>query len=82
MNKDYILFNLREALEQLNDTIISLENNDGYGIEEYEVDIKHLYHHINTAWNAKKATEKQGTECSERNFLKWRNFPQDVDMTF
>jgi hypothetical protein len=52
MNKKYTLYNLKEAKEQLDEVLLELENNSEYDFGEFSVDIQHLYHHINTAWNA------------------------------
>jgi hypothetical protein len=80
MNKDYMLYNLREALEQLTSTIDELETDEDYGKEAYLVEMQHLYHHINTAWNARDSTKKESMECSESSFEKWRQFPPDIYM--
>lgn len=80
MNKEFILFNLKEALEQLTETINELENDDKYDYGNYVVEMEHLYHHINTAWNAQDSTEQESIECSEKNFNKWREFPKDINM--
>lgn len=75
MNRSFILFNLREALEELQSTIAKLETTPDYDSEEYVVAMSHLYHHINTAWNARDTTEKEAYECSEKDFWMWRKFP-------
>ena len=80
MNKGYVLYNLKEALEQLTETIKGLENQNDYGLPEFKVEMEHLYHHLNTAWNAQNSTEQQSKECSEENFLLWREFPDDDDL--
>ncbi len=78
MNKDYVLFNLREAQEELLSTIRSMETEPDYGEGEFSVAMMHLYHHINTAWNAREATAKQAEDCSEQDFNAWRRFPSDL----
>ncbi len=80
MNKKYTLYNLKEAKEQLDEILLELENNSEYDFGEFSVDIQHLYHHINTAWNAQNSSEKESNECSEVNFNKWRKFPNDIDL--
>jgi len=77
MNKEYVLYNLKEAKEQITKTIYDLENNGEYDFSEFRVEMEHLYHHINTAWNAQNSTEKESYECSEENFQQWRKFPSD-----
>lgn len=81
MNKEYILFHLSEALEELSRTINEIKTDKEYGQEEYSVAMQHLYNHVNTAWNARDASESRAAECSEEDFYKWRQFPVDIDMS-
>lgn len=81
MTKDYLLWNLREASEELTRTIHDLETDSDYGNEELAVALNHLYHHLNTAWNARHASRARVQECSAEDFLAWRQFPADIDMT-
>ncbi len=79
MNKEYILYNLKEALEQLSNTIHELEKDKDYEYGDFRVDMEHLYHHVNTAWNAQNSSAQESCECSESNFNRWRQFPKDMD---
>lgn len=40
----------------------------------------HLYNHLNTAWNARNATDEETTTLTEEQFYRWRQFPTDIDM--
>ena len=80
MNKDYILINLREAKEELERTISEIENDPEYGHGDYVTAISHLYHHINTAWNARDASERDADECTQENFDEWRKFPDEEEV--
>ena len=80
MNKDYIKYNLNEALDQISNILKDLETQDDYGIGEFSVDIQHTFHHINTAWNARNSSESDSAKCSERLFYKWRDLPKDIYM--
>ena len=80
MNKDYMLYNLKEACKQLNEIIKELETNSDYNYGECIIDMQHTYHHLNTAWNAKESTKEEANECSKDNFAKWRQFPDDIYM--
>ena len=79
MNREYVLWNLREASEELRMLIAGLET--GEGVEEFHVGVTHLYHHLNTAWNARDASDSEARECSGADFLKWRQFPTDIDLS-
>jgi hypothetical protein len=74
MNRRAILFNLREAAEELNRTIQELETDSKYNQEDFQVAMGHLYHHLNTAWNGRNQTHKQFKEAD--NFDKFQQFPK------
>ena len=78
MNTNYLLFNLREAREQLDQTIAALETDSDYGEPELSVEMAHLYHHVNTAWNARNSTAAQSNLCSDEDFNKWSRYPSDL----
>ena len=80
MNKEWILFHLNEALEEIESTIKDIETDPEYDNPEYSVAIAHLYHHVNTAWNSRNSSANE-TEDTDKNFEKWRKFPTDIDMS-
>ncbi len=53
MNKEWIIFHLKEALEEIERTIKDIETDPDYDFGEYSVAMTHLFHHINTAWNSR-----------------------------
>jgi hypothetical protein len=77
MNKDYVLYNLDEAQKALDEIIADMRSNRDYDYGEYIVDLTHVYHHLNTAWNARDESKATTDECSEQNFYRWRQFPTD-----
>ena len=79
MNTEHTLFHLKEALEQLQKTISSLESEELHQVE-LKLDLEHLYHHLNTAWNARNSTNEEARECSATNFKMWGQFPADLDL--
>ncbi len=76
MNKEYVLSHLRQAQEALMGIIRDIESQPDYDYGEYIIDITHLYHHINTAWNAQNVDPERAETCNEKDFFKWRQFPQ------
>ncbi len=80
VEKDYALWHLQEAKEELDRTIKALAADPEYGEEEFRVAIEHLYNHVNTAWNARNASPERTAVCSEADFKTWRHFPTDIDM--
>ncbi|MHC4545354.1 MAG: hypothetical protein ACYSYL_12670 [Planctomycetota bacterium] len=77
MNKDFVLFNLREAAKALQKIIKNIDSQPDYDPGEYIVEMTHLYHHVNTAWNAQNVDQEDAEKCSEEDFFKWRQFPKD-----
>lgn len=80
MNKEYILYNLKEAQEELSRTVIDIETDAEYEYGDFVVAMSHLYHHINTAWNSQNEPKEVTDECSEVNFEKWRQHPQPGEL--
>ena len=78
MNKQWVIWNLKEAKKELDGTIAELESDFEYDSPELSVALSHLYHHLNTAWNARDASEEAVDECSVENFAKWRQLPDDI----
>ena len=81
MTRDYIFWNLHEAAEALAELIKEMEADPEYDQGQFDVDLHHVYHHINTAWNARNASPERIETCSEEDFQNWRQFPTDIDMT-
>ena len=80
MNNKAVLFHLREAKEELDRTIAELETVPDYRVGHFLVAMRHLYHHVNTAWNGRNATAKAHQECAQHDFEAWRKFPQNADL--
>jgi hypothetical protein len=80
MNKQWILFHLREAHEELTRTIAQIESEPDYGEAYFEIAVAHVYNHVNTAWNSRNVDEDSTATSSEADFYKWRAFPVDILM--
>ena len=80
MNRPVVLFHLREAAEQLKETIQNLEGGDDYRTEQFQVDMGHLYHHLNTAWNGRDQTDAQHARCTDQDFKRFRQFPRESEV--
>lgn len=80
MNRDWVLFNLREATEELAKTISEIEATQDYSDAEFSVAARHAYHHLNSAWNGRGASPERAAACSEKDFNVWRRFPSDLEM--
>jgi hypothetical protein len=82
MNKNVVLFHLREAAEELNQTIANLERDSSYDEVKLSLAMGHLYHHSNTAWNGRNQTDEEFSECSDESFNKFRRFPSLAEFPY
>ena len=80
MNMPFIASNLKEAEEELRRLITRLESGEQLSFEDYHVAMAHMYHHLNSAWNGRDATDEQWRECTEEDYQKWQKFPQDLSL--
>jgi len=81
MNKEYIVFNLRAALEKLEQTVKRLQEDPAYGEKKLMAAMKYAYRHMNTAWNARNCTEQAVRKCTVEDAESWRHFPSDLDLS-
>ncbi len=81
MNKDYIIFNLRTAMEKLEQAVKGLREDSKYGEGKLMAAMKDVYRHMNTAWNARKCTEQAVQQCTLEDAEQWRQFPSDIDLS-
>jgi hypothetical protein len=80
MNKEAILFHLREAKEELDRAIRDIETNTSYDFDDFVVGMGHLYHHLNTAWNGRDASRERHRDCDQQDFDTWRKFPMNEEL--
>jgi hypothetical protein len=79
VNRDWVLHNLREALDELQGTIDEIESDAEYGYGEFSVAMRHIYHHLNTAWNSRDESF-ESLDSSDEGFYRYRAFPRDLAM--
>ena len=82
MNKNIVIFHLREAAEELNQTIAEMEKDSDYDSVNLSISMGHLYHHLNTAWNGQHQTDEEFQECSDESFRKFRRFPSEAEFPY
>ena len=80
MNTRFIASNLKEAEEELRSLITRVASGEQLSFEDYHVAMAHIYHHLNSAWNGRDATDEQWRECSDKDYQKWQKFPEDLPM--
>ena len=80
MNKNLVVFHLSEAREQLQSMLEEITKDPEYDYGEYVVEMQHLYHHLNTAWNARDASDAEAEPISDELFNRRGDFPQDLPL--
>jgi hypothetical protein len=80
MNKAWILSHLREAHEELTQTIARIDAASDVDEIEFEISLAHMYNHLNTAWNSRAENDQRISAMSEEDFYTWRAFPSDISM--
>jgi len=78
MNWKIIACNLQEAHEQLQE-IEQRIGKKNYSEAELYIDLQHAYHHLNFAWNTRKAKTKEYSKMTETDFNRWSRFPKEID---
>jgi hypothetical protein len=79
MQKEYALFNLKEAKSALEDLIAEMESDADYDIGNYMADIQHLYWHINSAWNGREF-EVSAHKLTDEMYEQFIQFPKDLSL--
>jgi hypothetical protein len=79
MNKQWVLFHLTEALEELQKLTSTLAS-EAVSSEEFEIAIEHVYHHVNTAWNSRSISDEEAREHRDSDFVNWRQFPKGLNL--
>jgi hypothetical protein len=80
LNRDAILFHLRQAQEKLDRIIWEIVNDPSYEEGEFRDAMGPIYHHLNTSWNGRDASAEDHDEPSQRDYDAWRRFPKDADL--
>ena len=80
MNRDQILHHLKEARDAIDTTIGAIQADAEYEFGNYWVDMQHIYHHINTAWNSRDASPTEIAASTDADFTRWSALPADLPM--
>ena len=75
MNYRCIQCDLVEARDQLDKIIAKFDAGEEMPEADYLVMIRHAFHHLNVAWNARRSSPAAYRNMSGKRFRRWRNFP-------
>ena len=84
MNQDYVVrayvaWNLEEAQEELTRILAAMKPGSEVDEAEFHVCMVHLYHHLNTAWNARNASSEDTASPTQEQFDAWSRFLEDLE---
>jgi hypothetical protein len=80
VNREWVLLHLNEAQEELSRTIQEIKDDPEYGYGDFWPAMQHLYHHLNTAWNARDTSPAIVESHTDVDFVRWTQFPADLPM--
>ena len=78
MNRDWVLFHLREAEAELRRTIAEIEATPDYGYGEFSAAIAHAYITSILLGIPRARARLESRHQWRPNFLQWRQFPTDI----
>lgn len=78
MNKKWIQQDIMEVKEQLDGILEQLNKDDNYDIVEFELDMQHVFSHLNVVYNTRKWTNEQIDHFSDADYKKVRKTPKDL----
>ena len=79
MNHKIILSNLQEAREELDKFEAKLNSSDKPDEVEFELSLRHAYHHLNFAWNIRNVETEKYKNLTDTDFREWCKFPNGFD---
>jgi hypothetical protein len=79
MNHKIILSNLQEAREELDKFEAKLNSSDKPDEVEFELSLRHAYHHLNFAWNIRNVETEKYKNLTDTDFREWSKFPNGFD---
>jgi hypothetical protein len=80
MNRHLVLDHLRQTQEAVAAMIGEIEADPKYDYAEYWPAMQHIYHHLNTAWNARDTLSSDVHKSTDDDFSRWSQFPNDLPM--
>jgi len=79
MNYTIILSNILEARDEIDNLISKINSSDKPDELEFELSLRHAYHHLNFAWNIRNITKQEYSNLSDSDFKNWGAFPKGFD---
>ena len=78
MNKKIVISNLEEAANELEAILARLSTDIEYSEDQFQVNLEHVYHHLNMAWNIRHTTSELYANMTDDQFNEWSKFPKEM----
>ena len=79
LNRTYVLYNLEEAHEEIGLIIRDLKRDPAYSEKQLERALRHVAHHVNIAWNARRARVEAIHDATDDELTRWSAYPTDLE---
>jgi hypothetical protein len=79
LNWKIIRANIHEALEELEKLESHIASTNKPHEVELELSLRHAFHHINFAWNARHIETEKYRKLTKSDFDEWGKFPEGLD---
>ncbi len=79
LNWQIVAANITEAREQLQEIEERARDGKPPGETDLEIMLRHAYHHLNVAWNARHKSTTRYASMSGEDFKAWGSFPPGFD---
>ena len=79
LNWKIIESNIREARQELQELESQIGKTRKPAEIEFELSLRHAYHHLNSAWNIRHTKTQKYRKLTESDFKKWGKFPKGFD---
>jgi hypothetical protein len=79
LNRQYVQYNLEEAHEEIALVMRDLKRDPAYSEAQLERALRHVVHHINIAWNARRARADAIHEATDEELASWSRYPTDLE---
>jgi hypothetical protein len=80
INWHIIASNVNEARQQLEEIEAQVARRERVDEADLKVMLEHAFHHINFAWNARRAPMRRYLNLSDTDFNRWGKFPKDIEL--
>ena len=78
MNFTIVSSNIEEALEELQ-KIRDKVNSKNMDEAELKIQLQHVYHHLNVAWNIRDVETERYRNITHEEFENWGEYPNEFD---